>query len=74
MSENFKMIYHRWQKHIFQRIFQGGVRAIIYTNAFQALIMILGVLIIAVVASVQGGGIPEVWKVNQEHGRVQFWK
>ena len=53
---------------------QGGVRAVVYTDVLQILVLFGGIVTIMTAASVEMGGISEVWRINKEHDRVQFWK
>ncbi|XP_076065335.1 sodium-coupled monocarboxylate transporter 1-like [Oratosquilla oratoria] len=50
----------------------GGVRAVVSTDVLQTFITFFGVIFIMVWATVEVGGVGEVWKLNNEFGRVEF--
>ncbi|XP_033731569.1 sodium-coupled monocarboxylate transporter 1-like [Pecten maximus] len=52
----------------------GGLKAVIWVDAFQFLIMMSGILVIIVKGVLEVGGFGEMWKINQEWNRVNFWK
>ncbi|XP_018008624.1 sodium-coupled monocarboxylate transporter 1 [Hyalella azteca] len=49
----------------------GGMKAVVWTDAFQTLIIILGVIVATICAVVFAGGPAAVWSVASEHGRTQ---
>ncbi|KAK3854614.1 hypothetical protein Pcinc_036746 [Petrolisthes cinctipes] len=51
----------------------GGVRAVVYTDILQTFVMFSGIIVIMVLATVEVGGLDEVWKIADEHGRVEWW-
>ncbi|KAK4295680.1 hypothetical protein Pmani_031780 [Petrolisthes manimaculis] len=51
----------------------GGVRAVVYTDILQTFVMFSGIIVIMVLATVEVGGLSEVWKIAEEHGRVEWW-
>lgn len=53
--------------------FLGGLKAVIWVDAFQGLIMLAGLLTILIKATLLVGGWGEVWRINQEWGRINFW-
>ncbi|XP_025723706.1 sodium-dependent multivitamin transporter isoform X4 [Callorhinus ursinus] len=48
----------------------GGLKAVIWTDVFQTLVMFLGQLVVIIVGSVKVGGLGHVWKVASQHGRI----
>ncbi|XP_060076697.1 sodium-coupled monocarboxylate transporter 1-like [Ylistrum balloti] len=53
--------------------FLGGLKAVIWVDAFQFLIMMAGILVIICKGVLEVGGFSEVWRLNQEWDRVNFW-
>ncbi|XP_069941820.1 sodium-coupled monocarboxylate transporter 1 isoform X2 [Cherax quadricarinatus] len=51
----------------------GGVRAVVYTDVLQTLIMFGGVLLVVIVCSIDLGGIGNVWTIAERGGRIQFF-
>lgn len=49
---------------------QGGLKAVIWTDVFQTLIMILGQLTVIIVGSAKVGGFGHVWDVASQHGYI----
>lgn len=53
--------------------FMGGLKAVIWVDVFQALIMATGVLAIVFRATLAVGGFDNVWEINSKWGRIDFW-
>ncbi|XP_070536023.1 sodium-dependent multivitamin transporter-like [Ptychodera flava] len=51
----------------------GGMKAVIWTDVFQTFIMFAGLLAIIIQGSIAMGGFGEIWRINEEGGRVQFF-
>ncbi|KAM9720459.1 sodium-dependent multivitamin transporter isoform 2-T5 [Dama dama] len=52
-------------------IFQmGGLKAVIWTDVFQTLVMFLGQLAVIIVGSAKVGGLGHVWEVASQHGLI----
>ena len=49
---------------------QGGLRAVVYTDTFQAVVIFTGVLALIVKGVIDVGGPGEVWRRSQEGGRL----
>nr|XP_002121367.1 sodium-coupled monocarboxylate transporter 1 isoform X2 [Ciona intestinalis] len=50
----------------------GGIKAVIWTDVFQAVVMLCGFLAVTIRGSVVLGGYENVWKICEEGGRVDF--
>ncbi|GFO41783.1 sodium-coupled monocarboxylate transporter 1 [Plakobranchus ocellatus] len=50
----------------------GGIKSVIWTDVFQTGIIYAGVLTVLVKGTMDAGGAQEVWKVNEENGRINF--
>ncbi|KAM6202314.1 sodium-dependent multivitamin transporter-like [Rhynchocyon petersi] len=48
----------------------GGLKAVIWTDAFQTLVMFLGQLAVIIVGSAKVGGLGRVWEVASQHGLI----
>lgn len=49
---------------------QGGLKAVIWTDVFQTLVMFLGQLAVIIVGSIKVGGLGRVWDVASQHGHI----
>lgn len=50
----------------------GGIKAVIWTDVFQAVIMLIGFLVITIKGSIDLGGFGEAWRICEENGRIDF--
>lgn len=55
-------------------LFQGGVKAVVYTDVLQILIMFLGLIAVVVIACIDVGGVSQVFKIANEGQRIEFFK
>ncbi|CAG2233009.1 SLC5A8_12 [Mytilus edulis] len=53
--------------------FMGGLKAVIWVDVFQALIMVAGILAIVIRATLDVGGFDRVWEINSKWNRIDFW-
>ncbi|XP_078329162.1 sodium-coupled monocarboxylate transporter 1-like [Crassostrea virginica] len=53
--------------------FLGGMKAVVWTDVFQALIMVAGLLAIVIQGTISVGGIEKVWRINDEWQRIEFF-
>lgn len=51
----------------------GGLKAVIWTDVFQSLIMIAGLIVVVIVGSLEVGGFDRVWQINKDFGRLDFF-
>ncbi|KAK8746429.1 hypothetical protein OTU49_017014 [Cherax quadricarinatus] len=51
----------------------GGVKAVVYTDVLQTLIMFGGVLLVVIICCVDMGGVANVWSIADRGGRIQFF-
>jgi len=53
----------------------GGIKAVLVTDIFQGLLMIIALCIIIGIAAMQvDGGIAGIWRIAQEDNRINFSK
>jgi len=57
---------------IIPNAFQGGLKAVIWTDVFQALVMLAGFLSVVIKGSADAGGFSKAWQTCAEHGRIDF--
>ena len=46
----------------------------IWTDVFQAVIMLGGLIMVVIVGSIEVGGFAEVWRINDNFGRLVFFE
>lgn len=51
----------------------GGVRAVVYTNVLQTILMFLGVLVVMIICCVQVGGVARVFEIASEGNRIELF-
>ncbi|XP_066587746.1 sodium-coupled monocarboxylate transporter 1-like [Prorops nasuta] len=51
----------------------GGLKAVVWTDAIQTIVMFGGVIVVAILGTARVGGIAEVWKRNVDTGRIEFF-
>ncbi|KAF3428900.1 hypothetical protein E2986_12519 [Frieseomelitta varia] len=52
----------------------GGLKAVVWTDAVQTIVMFGGVIAIAAIGTNQVGGFQEVWKRNRDTDRIEFFE
>eukprot|EP00057_Strongylocentrotus_purpuratus_P018647 XP_011673121.1 PREDICTED: sodium-coupled monocarboxylate transporter 2 [Strongylocentrotus purpuratus] len=50
----------------------GGMKAVLWTDVFQVIVMMIGFLAIVIETSRRLGGIKEAWRIADEGGRIDF--
>jgi len=50
----------------------GGLKAVVWTDAFQTAVIILGILLTAGTALYEAGGLGSVWEVASQHQRINL--
>ncbi|ELT89215.1 hypothetical protein CAPTEDRAFT_91387 [Capitella teleta] len=51
----------------------GGMKAVIWTDVFQTVIMLSGMLAIIIQGCIEVGGFEKVWKIASDGGRINFF-
>lgn len=54
--------------------FLGGMKAVVWTDVFQSLVMIAGLLAIVIQGTIKVGNMSKVWDINEQWGRIDFWE
>lgn len=52
----------------------GGLKAVLFTDAFQSILMFAAVLIVVISGLIYAGGFGEIFRVANEGGRLELWK
>ena len=50
------------------------MKAVLWADAVQSLVMVTGIMSVIVVGISKVGGLGEVWRIADEGGRINFWK
>lgn len=53
---------------------QGGLKAVVWTDVFQSAVMVGGLITVAVIGSVEVGGLGKVWEINERFNRTTFFE
>ncbi|KAK2569132.1 Sodium-coupled monocarboxylate transporter 1 [Acropora cervicornis] len=51
----------------------GGLKAVVWTDVFQAIVMVAGLIAVAISGTMQIGGVKKVWEINDNYGRLNFF-
>ncbi|XP_078484211.1 sodium-coupled monocarboxylate transporter 2-like [Ciona intestinalis] len=52
----------------------GGLKAVVWTDTFQSVVMFIGVLAVLIQATLFAGGFENVWAALERGGRVNMWE
>lgn len=52
----------------------GGLKAVLFTDVFQSILMFAAVFIVIISGLISAGGFGEIFRVAEEGGRLQLWK
>lgn len=55
-------------------LLQGGLKAVVWTDTIQTVMMFGAVIVIVILGTNRVGGVAEVWKRNFDTGRIEFFK
>ena len=51
----------------------GGIRAVVWTDAFQAVVLFTGILAVVIVGAIEVGGLQRIFEIADEGGRIRFF-
>ena len=54
--------------------FQGGLKAVIWTDVFQGLVISVGMISVFITGTIEVGGFSKVWEINERMNRTQIFK
>ena len=55
-------------------LFQGGIKAVIWTDSIQMVILLIGIIVMLAVGVGKVGGIKDVWDIANEGGRLNWFE
>ncbi|XP_076801198.1 sodium-coupled monocarboxylate transporter 1-like [Clavelina lepadiformis] len=50
----------------------GGLKAVVWTDVFQAIVMLIGFLSVTIKGSIDVGGFGRAWEIAEANGRIDF--
>lgn len=53
---------------------QGGMKAVLWADTFQVVMMIAGMLAALIQGCIELGGFSKAWDIADQSGRIQFWE
>ncbi|KAJ9575563.1 hypothetical protein L9F63_007571, partial [Diploptera punctata] len=51
----------------------GGLKAVVWTDFLQGAVMVAANTVVIIIGLIQAGGFGNVWRINEEGGRIQFF-
>ncbi|XP_055637499.1 putative sodium-dependent multivitamin transporter isoform X2 [Toxorhynchites rutilus septentrionalis] len=51
----------------------GGMKAVLFTDVFQSILMFAAIYAVIICAAVQAGGLGPIWEAARDGGRLQLW-
>ena len=54
--------------------FQGGIKAVMWTDTFQSMMMFIALLAVLIKGTIDAGGIQEVMTANYNQSMLEFFK
>jgi sodium-coupled monocarboxylate transporter 8/12 len=52
----------------------GGIKAVLVTDVFQSLLMLIAVIVVIATAAIDTGGLARIWQIAHEGSRLEFDK
>ena len=50
----------------------GGIKAVLITDVFQGLLMLIAVILVIATAAVNAGGLDRLWDIARQGSRIEF--
>lgn len=60
--------------HNFTIFPKGGIKAVVYTDVLQFLLMFIGPTVVVIIIVMDVGGVAKVWNIGEQGGRLEFFK
>ena len=60
--------------YVFFYFIQGGMKAVLWTDVFQVVIMLGGFFAVIIKGCLELGGMDVMWQKCEDGGRIDFWK
>ena len=54
--------------------FKGGIKAVVFTDAWQVVVMFISVVVVVIIGTIAVGGLDVIWERSMEGGRIDFFK
>lgn len=54
--------------------FQGGMKAVVWTDTFQVVVLYVAMLAVLIKGTIEIGGLDTVWRRNADNGRADLFK
>lgn len=51
----------------------GGMKAVLFTDVFQSILMFAAIYAVIICAAVQAGGLGPIWEAAEKGGRLELW-
>lgn len=52
----------------------GGIKAVLITDVFQSLLMLIAIIMVIVTEAMNVGGLDKIWEIAREGSRIEFDK
>lgn len=52
----------------------GGMKAVLFTDVFQSILMFAAIYAVIICAAVKAGGLAPIWEAAEKGGRLELWK
>uniref|UniRef100_A0A182TME0 Sodium-coupled monocarboxylate transporter 1 n=1 Tax=Anopheles melas TaxID=34690 RepID=A0A182TME0_9DIPT len=52
---------------------QGGIKAVVFTDAWQMVVMFISVVVVVIIGTIAVGGLGVIWERSMEGGRIDFF-
>lgn len=52
----------------------GGMKAVLFTDVFQSILMFAAIYAVIICAAVKAGGLGPIWEAAEQGGRLELWK
>ena len=73
-ASNLQLCIKKSQLSFYIYNFQGGMKAVVWTDTLQALIMLAGCLAVFIKSTMEVGGFAETWSALERGGRLNMFK
>ena len=57
---------------VYYVVVQGGIKAVVWTDAVQTTILLVGLIVLAIMGSIRVGGGEAVWRIAMDTGRINY--
>lgn len=50
----------------------GGIKAVLITDVFQSLLMLIAIILVIITAAINVGGLDKIWEIARQGSRIEF--